>query len=254
MSTVYEQHGYRLHKALFAPSELAPVHAVLTRFHAAWLEDNADFYASRAINSANLTATRYLDDEARMTLFRFVGSQAVRDVVLDVLPQGAMFINTQLFFDPANASLDNYWHRDSQYNETSIDAQKRALKEHDPLHLRIAFKPERGISLVPGTHRRWDTDHEFDVRMGRNGCAVHDDLDDAVDVALEPGDGLLFSAAMIHRGLYGGDRLAFDLLFSNIDPTFASFVDPDCLPSAAQLVDLDWPAPFAATRDLIEGC
>jgi hypothetical protein len=55
---------------------------------------------------------------------------------------------------------------------------------------------------------------------------------------------------MIHRGLYGMDRLAFDILFCQPDPSIIKFVSDDCLPNATALSHLDNPKAFDNTIKL----
>ena len=68
--------------------------------------------------------------------------------------------------------------------------------------------------LVPGSHARWDTDLERDVRLERSGHRSWEDLPSATMFALNPGDILIFSAHMLHRGTYEGNsgRLSLDLM------------------------------------------
>ena len=246
----YEEQGFVQVTGLYCDDELKAVHEVLVRFHESWLKANAAFYQERAVNSAYVTGTRFLNDEDRQVLFEFIGSKKISAILTSTLPGEVMFVGAQLFFDPANPEQKNYWHRDIQYNDLTIEEQKQSLKESNPLHLRIAMKPERGVELVPGTHRRWDTEEEFDIRMERNSRRVHEDLSTGLAIEMARGDLLLFSAGMIHRGLYGGHRFALDLLFGNADPSFARFVDEDCLPDTSQLGSVACPAPFNVTRRL----
>ena len=60
-----------------------------------------------------------------------------------------------------------------------------------------------------------------------------------VQIPLEMGDCLLFSANMIHRGLYGKNRLALDILYCERDPTLSEFIQLKHQPSAEMLSDLD---------------
>ncbi len=250
IQTRYATDGYVRLKCVYAEEELREVHQLLQRFHVKWLNDNEAFYQERAINSAYLTGKQYLNERDRLAFFKFIGSTRIAHIVEAALPHEVAFMGSQLFFDPANPELKNYWHRDIQYNGQTGEEQQASLATSNPLHLRIALKPERGVELVPGTHRRWDSREEYDVRMARNGREVHNDLASGVAVGLEPGDVLLFSAAMIHRGLYGGDRFALDLLFSDANPEFARFIDREYLPDPEQLASLEYPALFQSTLRL----
>lgn len=75
------------------------------------------------------------------------------------------------------------------------------------MHFRVPLVDERGIELMPRTHFRWDTDLEYATRTAADGRNVFDDLPDSKAIPLNRGDLLVFNANMIHRGLYGGNRL-----------------------------------------------
>ena len=70
-------------------------------------------------------------------------------------------------------------------------------------------------------HRSWQ----------RNNRRNSDDLSSGLTIELAAGDLLVFSTNMIHRGLYGLDRLAF--LFFDPELTLVKYVKDDCLPSQA---------------------
>lgn len=251
LSRQYEQHGYiELPHAVDEPA-LIELEPVLTRFHERWLRENRQYFEDGVINSAYLTRKGAMPPADRRALFTFVGSHRLRKIISQVLPGPAMFVGTQLFFDPFDPAKPNYWHRDIQYREHTVEQQQALIKTANVLHVRVAFKPERGVELVPGTHRRWDHDDEFDVRMGQNGRAVSDDLSTGVTVPLGRGDALLFSAAMIHRGLYGHQRFALDLLFGDADEGAGEYVPADCLPEPELMAGLDWPEPFAVARKML---
>jgi hypothetical protein len=55
---------------------------------------------------------------------------------------------------------------------------------------------------------------------------------------------------MIHRGLYGGDRFAFDILFGDATPDLVKYVDDDCLPSINSLVTIRNPGSFWNTVNM----
>lgn len=249
----YEKHGFVRRPGFVSTQAMETVEPALRRFHERWLVECREHYEDGVINSAYLTREGSLSREDRLALFQFVGSRTLRELLSAVLPGSCMFVGTQLFFDPLKPGQANYWHRDIQYRDMSIEDQQRFLRSSNVLHIRVAFRPERGVELIPGTHRRWDDAEEFDVRMAQNGHRVHDDLPKGVTVSLERGDGVLFSAGMIHRGLYGGDRFAFDLLFADADEETAKVVPVDCLPSDEELARLEWPEPFALTRQLLSG-
>lgn len=245
INTQFERTGYFHVPGFYSAAELNQVRDVVTCFHQLWVADNQSFYNSNAVNSAYLTANTYLDEAQRMVLFKFIASHKLMAQVDSILTDAA-FINTQLFFNPVNPEQANYWHRDMQYH-LNLDEQQAALTGPEVLHCRVALEDEPGIELVPGTHRRWDSQVELDTRLSLAPRKPSDDLVSGHTIAMKAGDLLIFSANMIHRGLYGKDRLALDILFSDPQPEVLHFVQDICLPSPAMLAELDDASAFAMT-------
>lgn len=115
------------------------------------------------------------------------------------------------------------------------------------VHFRIPLVDERGIEVVPGSHTRWDTPEELDVRLARNNRKPHHDLSTGEEIALNAGDLCVFSAAMIHRGLYGLDRFALDILLCDPAPELLQFVDKNCLPAEVEISGIENPSAFLNT-------
>jgi len=242
----YEEHGYLVLRRFYREDDLHKLWEVGTKFHQLWKQENFPFYEAKAINSAYLTARKYLKDSERELLFKFIGSAQLMDVVTSVMGSRPAFMNTQLFFDPMNEAQRNYWHRDPQYH-LSIEEQKQTLLGPNVVHFRIPLVDEPGLELIPGTHRRWDNNEELSVRLEQNGRKNYDNLSTGVRVTLKAGDLLVFSANMIHRGVYGMDRLSLDILFCDPVPELVKFVDESCLPDSEILRKLENTTAFEAT-------
>ena len=252
LHTQYRSNGYILVKGQFEELVLAQLHKVLLRFHQRWLVANAKHYATHAINSAYLTDQEHLSAQDTRFLFRFLGDKRIEAILRAIFTGPVAFMNTQLFFNPANPQQRNYWHRDIQYTGEDVEVQKEELARINVLHLRLALMPEPGLELVPGSHARWDTDEEFSVRTEQEGKKVFDDLPNTKRVAMERGDLLVFSANMLHRGLYGADRFAFDMLFCDPLERLVKHVRPNCLPQPEDLKGIDNPAPFLETKRVLK--
>ncbi|NQZ27647.1 MAG: phytanoyl-CoA dioxygenase family protein [Colwellia sp.] len=238
MKEIYQKQGYLLIRNFLNDMEVSELHSVLTEFHQLWQKKNAQFYRQQAVNSAYLTSNEYLNNTQRNRLFSFIGSTKVMNIVNELIPQQPCFLNTQLFFDPVNKQQSNYWHRDPQYH-LSVEQQKAALAGGDALHFRLPLVDEPGLELIPGTHKRWDSAEELKVRLELDGHKNNQPLSQGKSIKLFAGDLLVFSANMIHRGLYGMDRLTFDLLFCSPEPSIIEFVNDDCLPAKSILTKLD---------------
>lgn len=238
MKAEYEKNGYFVVKNLFSENELFELRQCLLRFHQAWQQDNLTFYATKAVNSAYITGTRYLNDNDRQKVFAVIGGAKIMGVLHHVMPAGAAFMNTQLFFNPANKTQKNYWHRDSQYH-LSMAEQQAALNGPEVLHFRLPLADEPGIELVPRSHRQWDSQETLDIRLAQNGKLNSEAISTGIKIPLQAGDLMVFSANMIHRGLYGMERFALDLLFCEPDPQLLKFVEQDCLPNKELMVTIE---------------
>ncbi|MFT5636220.1 MAG: ectoine hydroxylase-related dioxygenase (phytanoyl-CoA dioxygenase family) [Cognaticolwellia sp.] len=245
----YEEQGYFVIRNYFSASEIAELSAVVLKFHQLWQQDNATFYQEEAFNSSLITGSEYLAVDDRIKLFNFISSQKVMNVVESVITNNPAFMNTQLFFNPVNPKQQDFWHRDCQYDH-DVEGQKLAIQETQVLHLRVPLFDELGMELVPESHKRWDNEEEFNVRQEEKGRVSSDDLSTGKKISLSAGDLLVFSADMIHRGLYGLDRLALDILVFDSSGDFADYVDDDCLPNSSMLDKIDDPRLFINTINL----
>lgn len=230
--------GYVKIPKCFASNEIKELSKIVTRFHGAWIHANREFYQTRAINSAYLTSEQHLCERDRFALFTFVSQIRLVNLVNNLLKDKAVFMGTQLFFDPVNSQQNNYWHRDSQYHLSEAE-QFVALSGPEVLHFRIALKDERGIEFIPGSHNTWDTEEELAVRLEKDGHRSHEPLSSGTEVPLAAGDLLVFSANVIHRGLYGMDRLALDILYCEKSSELLGFLQQDCMPNNEQLDRLE---------------
>jgi len=249
LSSNYDEQGYFVIRNYFSPSEISSLRTVILKFHQLWKQDNENFYQQEAFNSSLITGSKYLGFNERVMLFNFISSKNIMDVIESVIPGNPAFMNTQLFFDPFNKQQPNFWHRDCQYDYDEED-QKQVIHDTQVLHLRVPLFEEPGMELVPGSHKRWDNDEELDVRLERKCRVSSESLSTGKQIKLAAGDLLVFSADMIHRGLYGQDRLALDILVFDSAAVYADYVDDDCLPDNTMLDHIGDPRLFKNTIHL----
>jgi ectoine hydroxylase-related dioxygenase (phytanoyl-CoA dioxygenase family) len=246
----YNDKGYFVIRNYFSEIEISSLRTVILKFHELWKKDNETFYREEAFNSSLITGSQYLAFDDRVKLFNFISSPKMMTMAELLIPINPAFMNTQLFFNPVNPKQKDFWHRDCQYDH-DIDGQKEAIKNTQVVHLRVPLFDELGMELVPETHKRWDNDEEFNVRQEEKGRVSSDALSTGKKIKLAAGDLLVFSADMIHRGLYGMDRLALDILVFDPDSEFADYVDDDCLPDDLMMKAIDDTRIFQTTVDLI---
>lgn len=249
MNEQYEKDGYFVVDSFFNAADTAQISEVVDKFHNLWTKENQDFYRKKAINSAGLTGKKHLNYKDRNRLFELICSDGVARVISSLPFSEPAFMTAQLFFNPVNHEQKNYWHRDPQYH-LAEDEQKLAIQGAEVIHFRIALENEPGVELIPGTHRRWDTEEELNIRLEKSGNKNHQSISSGVSIPLKKGDLLVFSANMIHRGLYGGKRKALDILFCEGTPELLEFINHDCLPDIEMLKNLDNPLIFSNSRGI----
>ncbi|MEL0657894.1 phytanoyl-CoA dioxygenase family protein [Psychromonas arctica] len=242
----YDQQGYFVIQNYFTETEMSALRETVQTFHETWKADNETFFQKEAFNSSLITGTQYLQSQDRLKLFNFICSKKMTDIINAIIPNDPAFMNTQLFFNPQRPQQENFWHRDCQYDH-HIEGQKKAIQETQVVHFRVPLFDEPGMELVPGSHKRWDTQEELDVRLARKRKFSSDELSTGKKIPLKAGDLLVFSADMIHRGLYGLDRLAFDTLIFDSEGDFVDYVDDDCLPDEVMLEKITNPTIFKNT-------
>ena len=236
--SLYQQQGFLHLPGFYRPHELADLNTVLLKHHQAWLIQHQAAYQNGLINSHSLSADPALSEEDKTVLFQTIAAPALLAQLASIFPQAPRFLNTQLFFDPYHSDQRNYWHRDVQYTGLNEAAQRNVILQQNVVHCRIAMRPELGIELIAGSHQRWDSDQEYAVRMGKPPYRPHDDLPHTTHVPLQTGDVLLFSANMLHRGVYGQNRLAFDTIYCDDHLDLLAQRSDHTLPNAAQLATL----------------
>ncbi len=234
----YHQNGYCYYPKFYSANALVELRVIIERFHDRWIHEHQTFYQEKAINSAYLTGPSILGDDDRLTLYRWITDDALIKAVRGIFPDRMAFMNTQLFFNPVNPQQKNDWHRDPQYH-LSLQEQRESLHKHNVIHCRIPLYDEPGIELVPASHRNWDSEEELNVRLERDGAHNSDDLSTGLTLPLSAGDLLVFSANMIHRGLYGGNRLSLDILFCDHHPELLIHRESSCLPEPVILDQLN---------------
>lgn len=125
----YNESGYIHFENFFAETKLQETERILKKFHKSWLAVNAEGYKNGSINSHSITSGEFINEQERLALFRFITQEKIKSIVDSIFPEKAVFLNTQLFFDPFNPLQQNYWHRDIQYTGLSIDLSKRSYPE-----------------------------------------------------------------------------------------------------------------------------
>lgn len=250
----YEAQGFAVVRQWLAPDAIVALKREVDRIHAQWMAENRSQYEEeRMVNMHSLTGRRYFHNEAeRVRFFDMLASDRITALIDGMFGDGIYFHNTQLFFNPWQNRRLPYWHRDMQYSPVDDAAQASEQARMLSLHVRIPLLPEHGIEVIPGTHRRWDTPEESDIRLEWNGRRNSEELSGGLLVALDQGDVMVFDAQMIHRGNYAlnQERKAFDLCVGRPHPFTLRYLDESVLPTESELACIRNKAWFERARQL----
>ena len=236
----YNQNGFLKVSQFFSESELENISSAVNPVFKKWFSENAkDISRQGLVNMHSLSHEKYYTElpSLRVQFFNTVCSKRFVKFLKSLFGENIFFNNTQLFFNPANSSKKAYWHRDLQYSPISIDNQRYELKDVLTLHARVPLVPETGIELIPGTHRRWDTELESNVRYQKDGFQCDQPLPESREINLVPGDLLIFNAQMLHKGIYhkSVERKALDICFGTHHPLLEPFISHEVLPGKEEL-------------------
>ena len=190
------------------------------------------------INSGRLAAYRLSDKPGSAIRVRCADVNALmRPLIPEAITGGApLFHNTQYFMEQRGADWDGEWHRDTQFLAAAAETERRHIAEGTGVHFRVALMDDPWLRIVPGSHRRWDTAHEWAIRRERAGG----DPANAVSVPLKAGDAMLFHAWSIHQGLYRRKpaRRTFDVIYMTRGTGERALPPRTCMPSPVRMASL----------------
>lgn len=240
----FEDHGYIILKQFFGQDEIDQITCTVDRIYTQWKTENHNaLIEQQLINMHSLTHPNYFQNYSheRLQFFQLISSDKLTNAIGHIFATDIYFHNTQLFFNPHNKEKQPCWHRDLQYSP--IDDTVQAAEHHNmlSLHVRIPLVAEKGLELIPDSHTRWDTELERNVRFELNGHKNNEPLPDSVLTELTPGDVLIFSAQIIHRGNYtlNSIRKALDLCIGKRHSLVEGFLDPACLPTDEEIKQIN---------------
>ncbi len=254
----YNKSGYVIARQFFTTAEISVLAQSVDRIYQQWLlENEANVVEYDLINMHGLTSRTFFKNNPaeRVAFFKAIALPKLQEFIENIFGAGIYFHNSQLFFNPRSDTFLPYWHRDIQYNQFDEATQKKALVKMLSLHVRIPLIEETGLELVPGTHKRWDTDLEYKVRMQYQGHINSEQLPGAELMHLNPGDIIVFSANMLHRGNYAlnNTRKALDLCIGKQHDLLAGSPDPGVLPTDQEMQEIGDNSWYKLARQIATG-
>lgn len=152
-------------------------------------------------------------------LMDVVADDTVLKVVRTILDDEPLFRCTSYFFNPTQTSQDGNWHRDAQFVTPDEDAERdmvlKSARSGSGVQMQVALAPSGDVEYVPGSHLRWDTAEEYDIRKADQGNNSRSNtMPDALRLELEAGDAAMFNPMGLHRGRYHTDKLRRTLMLT----------------------------------------
>lgn len=236
----YNDFGYVVVRDFLSSTEIASISKHVNSIYDSWMISNkSDVFEHQLVNMHSLTKQSYFENnsEERIAFFNSLSPEKLINLLDYMFGSEIYFHNTQLFFNPLNCERLPYWHRDMQYSSIPDDIQEAEQNNMVSLHIRIPLENEKGIEVIPETHKRWDTELERNVRLELKGHNNNEQLPNAKLIDLDVGDILIFSSQMIHRGNYqlNRSRKAFDLCVGKYHPLTFDFFDKEVLPTKEEI-------------------
>ncbi|NQZ23966.1 MAG: phytanoyl-CoA dioxygenase family protein [Colwellia sp.] len=236
----YDDMGYVVVRNFLSDIEISSISKHVNGVFDSWMSSNkSEIFEHQLVNMHSLTKQEYFTNtpDERVGFFNSISPLTLTNLIERMFGSEIYFHNTQLFFNPLNKKRLPYWHRDMQYSPLSDDIQKAEQNNMVSLHIRIPLVKEKGVEIIPGTHKRWDTELERDVRLELNGHSNNEQLPNAKLIELDVGDILIFSSQMIHRGNYqlNDSRKALDLCVGKYHHLTFGFLDKQILPRKEEM-------------------
>ncbi|HZH90508.1 MAG TPA: phytanoyl-CoA dioxygenase family protein [Pyrinomonadaceae bacterium] len=234
IKAAWEENGFVVIPRLFDAPRIRELQVICDDVLAQWIEESpASHDAANSTNMAFLTEPRYFikHPERLRLMLETITDEKIFKALAEIIDGEPLFHNTQYFFNPATATRAGDWHRDQQFDAPDEETERARMLTHTGVHVHIAFLPDDNLEFVPGTHARWDTPVELEIRRGFDGRSKNSDaMPGARRLALRPGDAAFFSAWGIHRGRYDArtPRRTFDIIYASENPCDWYTPPPTC--------------------------
>lgn len=235
----WNEQGFIVIPQLLETAEVRKLQMICDRIFQDWLQESSTpEQAANFTNLAFLTEPRYFihHPEELPVLLNAIVNPKILDILNQIVDEDLLFHNTQYFFNPANHTRAGDWHRDQQFDAPDEDTEKVRMKQSIGIHVHIALIPDSNLEYIPGSHQRWDTPQEREIRKGLNGKKPNSSaIPNATRIHLNSGDGVFFDAWGIHRGNYIADvpRRTFDIIYGTLadwcPPPPTCFLQPNIL-------------------------
>ena len=234
------EQGYVIIPQLFALKQVSELRFICDRILPQWFERFPRYKQKpKRKNISQLTDVYYFSDCQSQLYFLLntIANKRILSVLNSICNCKLLFHDLQYFFNPLHTSWRGDWHRDGQAIAPDDATEKcRLFNINDNfIRVNIALIPDDNLEIVPGSHIRWDTKEELEIRKELNGKNNTSEMPSSTKIVLNPGDVVFFDGFTIHRGNYFVDnpRRTVAMLYSSpVDyhtPPQTCFLEPNIL-------------------------
>ena len=176
----------------------------------------------------------------RQNLLNFLLDTIADKQILSILDcicdRQLLFHGAVYFLNPEERSWRGDWHRDGQIIAPDDNTEKSRIFNSSFIRVHVALFPDDNLEIIAGSHTRWDTLQELEIRKGLNSkLSNSNEMPSVTKIHLNSGDAVFFDGYSIHRGNYFATKLrkTLAILFSSpVDwdtPQATCFLQPDIL-------------------------
>lgn len=176
----------------------------------------------------------YRDGQGSLTdILETCAGENILDILRQCFNEEPVFRSTSLFFNPTLLHQEGNWHRDTQFIYKDVSDEREhllnmALTGADEVQVQIPLVASDDLEYVPGSHHRWDDDHELWIRRADDEAHCREELPAGIRIAAAAGDVVVFDNNGIHRGRYFSDQERLTLMVSYTKASAPPKVDRFC--------------------------
>ncbi|MEN9518670.1 MAG: hypothetical protein RLZZ381_1258 [Cyanobacteriota bacterium] len=136
-----------------------------------------------------------------------IADQQILSILNCICDRQLFFHGLVYFFNPEELSWRGDWHRDGQINAPEDRTERSRIFSSSFIRVHLALIADDNLEIVAGSHARWDTPQELEIRKELNGKFSDSNLmSSTTRINLQPGDAIFFDGYSIHRGNYFAER------------------------------------------------
>lgn len=236
----FKKQGYVIIPQLFDRERVNELRLICDRILLQWFERFPRYkQRPRKKNCSPLTDLYFFNSDREQLIFLLntIANPRVLSILNSICDCKLLFHDLQYFFNPLHTSWRGDWHRDGQAIAPDDATEKGKLFDVNDRFIRvnIALIPDDNLEIVPGSHTRWDTKEELEIRKELNGKNNTSEMPSSTKIVLNAGDVVFFDGFTIHRGNYFVDnpRRTIAMLYSSpvdyFTPPPTCFLEPKIL-------------------------